>query len=33
VGIDAASFVVREFWPDINKHLFHQKTAINSTER
>jgi len=33
VGIDAASFVVREFWPDINKHLLHQKTAIDSTER
>jgi hypothetical protein len=23
VGIDAASFVVREFWPDINHKLFH----------
>jgi len=23
VGIDAASFVVREFWPDINHWLFH----------
>jgi hypothetical protein len=33
VGIDAASFVVREFWPDINKHLFHQKTSIDSAER
>ena len=25
VGIDAASFVVREFWPDINHVLFHAK--------
>jgi hypothetical protein len=25
VGIDAASFCVREFWPDINRHLFHNK--------
>ena len=25
VGIDAASFVVREFWPDINHVLFHGK--------
>jgi hypothetical protein len=33
VGIDAASFVVREFWPDINKHLFRQKVAIDSAER
>lgn len=33
VGIDAASFVVREFWPDINKHLFHQKNAIDGAER
>jgi hypothetical protein len=24
VGIDAASFVVKEFWPDINRWLFHQ---------
>jgi len=25
VGIDAASFWFREFWPDINRHLFHNK--------
>jgi hypothetical protein len=24
VGIDAASFMVKEFWPDINRHIFHQ---------
>jgi len=25
VGIDAGVFVFREFWPDINKHIFHNK--------
>jgi len=25
VGIDAGSFWFREFWPDINRHLFHSK--------
>jgi hypothetical protein len=25
VGIDAASFWVREFWPDINRRIFHNK--------
>ena len=25
VGIDAASFWVKEFWPDINRHIFHNK--------
>ena len=25
VGIDAASFVFREFWPDVNRRLFHNK--------
>jgi hypothetical protein len=24
IGIDGASFVVKEFWPDINRKLFHQ---------
>ena len=33
VGIDAASFMAREFWPDINRHLFHGKTAVNPAER
>jgi len=23
IGVDAASFVAREFWPDINHWLFH----------
>ena len=27
VAIDAASFVAKEFWPDINQHLFHSKRA------
>jgi hypothetical protein len=25
VGIDAAAFWCREFWPDINRHVFHNK--------
>jgi hypothetical protein len=33
IGIDAASFVAKEFWPDINRHLFHQKTSIDSSSR
>ena len=28
IGIDAGSFVVKEFWPDINRKLFHQKDPI-----
>lgn len=28
VGIDAATFVVREFWPDINHWLFHGKQPM-----
>ena len=28
IGIDAASFVVKEFWPDINRKLFHQNDPI-----
>src|ERR1039458_9473977 len=27
VGIDGASFVVKEFWPDINRHLFRARNA------
>jgi hypothetical protein len=34
VGIDAASFVVKEFWPDIDHYLFHaSKTADTTTGR
>jgi hypothetical protein len=25
IGIDAASFVAKEFWPDINRKLFHSE--------
>jgi len=25
LGIDGTSFVVREFWPDVNRAIFHQK--------
>lgn len=28
IGIDAASFVVKEFWPEINRRLFHRNDAI-----
>ncbi|MGA7245549.1 MAG: hypothetical protein WBX19_20365, partial [Terracidiphilus sp.] len=28
IGIDAGSFVVKEFWPDINRKLFHQNDPI-----
>lgn len=28
VGIDAASFMVREFWPDVNHWLFHGKEPM-----
>ncbi|NYF78270.1 hypothetical protein [Granulicella arctica] len=29
VGIDAATFMFKEFWPDINHYLFHGKTQQN----
>jgi len=29
IGIDAASFVVKEFWPDINRKFFHQKDSVD----
>jgi hypothetical protein len=28
LGVDAASFMVREFWPDINHYLFHGKQPM-----
>ena len=31
VGIDAASFVLREFWPDINHAVFHSKEGPAQT--
>lgn len=33
VGIDAASFVAKEFWPDINRRLFHGSGSIEGSER
>jgi len=30
IGIDAASFVAKEFWPDINRHLFHQSDSTRA---
>jgi len=33
LGIDAASFVAREFWPDINRKIFRHKDAAPVTER
>ena len=33
VGIDAASFIAREFWPDINRRMFHGRSRIDPSER
>ncbi len=33
IGIDAASFVAKEFWPDINQRLFRKKTAAQTMDR
>ncbi|MGA2728075.1 MAG: hypothetical protein ABSE96_09695 [Terracidiphilus sp.] len=33
IGIDSASFLAREFWPDINRRVFHGRNAIDSAER
>ena len=33
VGIDSASFIMREFWPDINRKLLHGKGAFDVTGR
>lgn len=30
IGIDAASFMVKEFWPDINRRFFHRSDPIQS---
>jgi hypothetical protein len=32
VAIDAASFWFKEFWPDVNRHLFHNKYAAPSAQ-
>ena len=33
MGIDGASFLVREFWPDINRKLFHGSSTTSGTQR
>jgi hypothetical protein len=33
IAIDAASFVAKEFWPDINRKLFHGSGTISGTQR
>jgi hypothetical protein len=33
IAIDAASFCVKEFWPDVNRRLFHNKDAANSVQQ
>lgn len=33
VGIDAASFVLKEFWPDINHHVFHVKNSPEPSQQ
>ena len=33
VGIDALSFMAREFWPDINRRLFHGKGYVDPVQR
>jgi hypothetical protein len=33
IGIDAASFMVKEFWPDINRKFFHQKDSVDRSAR
>jgi hypothetical protein len=32
VGIDAASFVIKEFWPDINRKFFHKSDPIEGAK-
>ena len=33
IGVDALSFVAREFWPDINRHIFHQPTDEATSQK
>jgi hypothetical protein len=33
VGIDAGVFVFREFWPDINRHIFHNKYSDTPAQK
>jgi hypothetical protein len=32
VGIDSASFVFREFWPDVNRHIFRAKPSRSQSQ-
>jgi hypothetical protein len=32
IAIDAASFVAKEFWPDINRHIFRQGTSSSPSD-
>ena len=32
VAIDAGTFVIREFWPDVNHFLFHGKSTVQAPE-
>jgi hypothetical protein len=33
IGLDGATFVVKEFWPDINSRIFHQKAETAAQEQ
>ena len=33
MGIDGASFIAKEFWPDINRRLFHRSNTVSGTQR
>ena len=33
MGIDGASFLVKEFWPDVNRKLFHGSGTMSGTQR
>jgi hypothetical protein len=32
IGVDAASFVIKEFWPDINRKFFHESDPIEGAK-
>ena len=32
LGIDAATFMLREFWPDVNHYLFHGKSTVQAPQ-
>ena len=33
VALDSVDWIFKEFWPDINYHIFHQKTEASAPER